>query len=471
MKWPAVLALIWPWAVGNIFGAEVAVSSVVAWGDNRTGQTNVPSDLTNAVAIAAGENHSLALKSDGMIVAWGTNDYGQLQIPWNLTNVVAIAAGGEYSTALQRDGTLLRWNGYGNLQKIAVGSSNISVLACCSPYGLLVVQVDGRVVGWGSEASKIPPGLSNVVSVAARVSHRLALLWNGSPWITAPPSNQVAYLGTTTQFSVQAIGAQSMRFQWQHNGENIPGATNAVPILTDLSRNQAGEYQVIIDNPLGETVSDRVVLEIREVPPAILRQPEFRTVVRWMTIPISVTAEGPLPLSYQWQFNGADLAGATNPVLTLTDVQLTNRGSYRVVITNAFGTTTSSNAVVEVVVVAAWGNNTYGQTNGPMDMTNVAAIAAGAGSLHYQWLQNGDIIPGATNATLIIGNLAPIHSGDYQVRIRNTLGETLSPLARLTTADALPTIVQQPQNVQVVKGFSARLKVTVEGTADKIPQP
>ena len=50
-----------------------ADGTVVAWGANSQGQTNVPNGLTNVVAVAAGSYHSLALKADGTVVAWGAN--------------------------------------------------------------------------------------------------------------------------------------------------------------------------------------------------------------------------------------------------------------------------------------------------------------------------------------------------------------------------------------------------------------
>jgi secreted trypsin-like serine protease len=82
--------------------------TVVAWGDNECGQTNVPSGLTNVVAIAGGGDHSLALKADGAVVAWGagtTNsgsepNVGQSIVPAGLTNVVAIGGGNDCSLAL-----------------------------------------------------------------------------------------------------------------------------------------------------------------------------------------------------------------------------------------------------------------------------------------------------------------------------------------------------------------------------------
>src|SRR5436190_24269899 len=53
-------------------------SSVAAWGDNSNHQTNLPTGLTNIVALAAGANHSLALRGDGVVLAWG--DDSSLQV-------------------------------------------------------------------------------------------------------------------------------------------------------------------------------------------------------------------------------------------------------------------------------------------------------------------------------------------------------------------------------------------------------
>ena len=47
------------------------------------------------LAIAAGGAHNLVLKSNGTIVAWGYNNYGQTNVPPGLSNVIAVAAGGE----------------------------------------------------------------------------------------------------------------------------------------------------------------------------------------------------------------------------------------------------------------------------------------------------------------------------------------------------------------------------------------
>ena len=67
--------------------------TVVAWGSNTSGQCNVPRRLIDVVAIEAGGSHSLALKEDGTVVAWGWNKYHQCDVPSGLKDVVAIAGG------------------------------------------------------------------------------------------------------------------------------------------------------------------------------------------------------------------------------------------------------------------------------------------------------------------------------------------------------------------------------------------
>ena len=89
------------------------------------------------------------------------------------------------------------------------------------------------------------------------------------------------------------------------------------------------------------------------VPPIITSQPASQAVSVGDTVAFSVTAAGGSPLSYQWQWNGAGLAGQTASSLTLNDVQLTNAGSYSVVVTNPAGSVISSNAVL---TVTAWSN-------------------------------------------------------------------------------------------------------------------
>src|SRR4051812_21495190 len=74
LRWRACDALLLAVACLALFSGRAfgQVGTVVAWGGNQRGQTNVPAGLTNAIAVAGGTFHSIALRSDGTVVAWGS---------------------------------------------------------------------------------------------------------------------------------------------------------------------------------------------------------------------------------------------------------------------------------------------------------------------------------------------------------------------------------------------------------------
>ena len=167
---------------GNNFGLALkADGTVVTWGDNTYGQQNVPAGLNNVIAISSQHTHSLALKSDGTVVAWGFNYWGQLTIPANLTNVTAIAAGISHSLALKNDGTVVAW-GYNNFGQSTVpaGLNNVIAIAGGNQHSL-ALKSDGTVVAWGDSAyTSVPAGLNGVVAIAANSIHSLALKADGT---------------------------------------------------------------------------------------------------------------------------------------------------------------------------------------------------------------------------------------------------------------------------------------------------
>lgn len=87
--------------------ATTPTGAPVAWGcgaGSDYGQCSVPRGLSAVATIAAGDYHSLALKSDGTVVAWGCggrgHDYGQCSVPSDLSRATAIAAGGYQNLAV-----------------------------------------------------------------------------------------------------------------------------------------------------------------------------------------------------------------------------------------------------------------------------------------------------------------------------------------------------------------------------------
>jgi len=82
------------------------------------------------------------------------------------------------------------------------------------------------------------------------------------------------------------------------------------------------------------------------VPPTLTQQPSSRSVPAGSSVTLSVTATGTPGPFYQWRFNQADLSGATNSSLTMTNFQSANEGDYRVVAGNFAGSVVSVPATV-----------------------------------------------------------------------------------------------------------------------------
>ncbi len=171
--------------------------TLAAWGNNTYGQlgngagvsSNVPVSVIRGgalagktvVAVAVGEDHSLALCSDGTVAGWGGNDNGQLgnnsivssKVPVPLTQtgvlagktVVSISAGFDFSLALCSDGTLAAWGtgssgqlGNGSTQgrlvpvlvtKTGVLAGKNVVAISAGAYTSFAVCSDGSIASWG----------------------------------------------------------------------------------------------------------------------------------------------------------------------------------------------------------------------------------------------------------------------------------------------------------------------------------
>ncbi len=168
-------------------------------GSNLSGAPAAVTNLTNAVAIAQGRQHSLVLKADGTVLAWGANTFGTVtSVPTGLSNVVAIAAGTSQSMALRNDGKLVLW-GDPSMTNAAAGLSNVVAIVAGDHHNL-ALRSDGTVAVWGYDFSGetvVPAGLSNVVMIAVGQSQlpsthqyfSMALVGSGPPIMWASLNN------------------------------------------------------------------------------------------------------------------------------------------------------------------------------------------------------------------------------------------------------------------------------------------
>jgi len=207
-------------------------------------------------------------------------------------------------------------------------------------------------------------------------------------------------------------------------------------------------------------------------PPAIETDTQDQTALVGQNATFNVLASGTLPLSYQWYYNtNTVLTNANGSILTLTNVQLSDSGGYSVVVTNAYGSVTSS--VAQLTVSAAVVPTIITQ---PQDQANLlpgatatfGVIASGSDPLSYQWYYNTNtLLANATDSTLTITNVQPGNVGSYSVTVSNIAGGVISSNAFLTvnTNPMAPVFNSQPPSLVVLAGSAASFTAVAAGTA------
>jgi alpha-tubulin suppressor-like RCC1 family protein len=396
--------------------------TVWAWGYNEFGQLGksaniIPnptpgtvSGLTNVIAITAGEHHSLALKSNGTVLAWGSNSKGQLGRSDNfgnfpdpstvsgLANIIAIAAGKDHSLALKSDGTVLAWgsnsNGqlgrsdnFGNIPAPATVSGLTNVTAIAAGYfHTLALRNDGKVWAWGengngqlgrSDNFMIVPtpaevsGLTNVTAIAADGWHTLALKSDGAVW--AWGSNYKGQLGysansnrnpTPTQVSNELSNVIAIAAGYSHTVVLYNDGT-----VWAWGRNSVGQ--------LGNgNFSDQ------NTPAAVSGLTNVIAIAAGDDHTVALKSDGTV---LAWGYNNKGQLGNSN--LTPQNLPAAVSGPTNVIAIAAGGSHTL--ALKSDGTVLAWGSNSYGQLGKSVntspnptpdtvsELSNIIAIASG----------------------------------------------------------------------------------------------
>lgn len=233
-----------------------------AWGGNPYGQlgdgstTSHPSplpvmSLTDAIQIAGGRGHVIALRADGTVWTWGSNDNGEIgngtlvdrPTPGSvagLTNVTEVAAGHYHSIALRSDGTVWTWglnasgqlgdgtttrrttpvqvSGLTGITHVAGGRDMSYALRSDGTLWAWGLNTDGEI-GDGTLTNRRTPvrvtGLTNVIAIAGGRDHGLAVLADGT--VRSWGDNAYGQLGDGTLVD-------------RPSPAQVPGLTNVVDV-------------------------------------------------------------------------------------------------------------------------------------------------------------------------------------------------------------------------------------------------
>jgi alpha-tubulin suppressor-like RCC1 family protein len=444
-------------APGCLNLALLTNGSLAAW--NASGPaTNLPPGLTNLAAVEASSGPggqdlyptgvSLVLKSNGTVVAWGTPAGTITNVPTALSNLVALASGSTHALALVNDGRPL-------IVRPPVGGTFCSgrdlVLKATvlgnAPCSFLWLK-DGYSVPDGTNQTLVLPEaqstdagsyrlvVSNALGVAQSIPAPVSIV-DSPPLLLSQPVSGFAYYGSPFSVDAVVVGSGPMQLSWMQDSSMIASGTDELAFSRALPHH-GGVYQLIASNPLGSVTSS-------------VAQVTFSRLASWGTGPSLTNAPvdlGSLLTVASGYFHalaiqsnhtiaawGTTLNGATNVPPGLSNAVAVAGGNYFSMALRSDGTVTTWGSgipsqtnvlagLTNVVAVsaggnhalalradgtvAAWGQNSSGQTNVPAGMSNVVAIAAG--SVHSLALKDdGSVvgwggfgqIPNHTNAVAI----------------------------------------------------------------------
>ena len=421
---------------------------VVFWGFGSSGE--VLDLLTNVTAIAAGGFKNAALLPDGRMIGW---DSIGPELFSDHTNLVAIAAGDEATLAI-------------TLQPVFTEHPLNQRLYAGEHASFSVAAVSGSPVRYqwqhnGLDIENATNSTLQILNAQARHNGKYRALASNDDGVTfsseaeleVQPSgprgtNNVSLIpiiaGSELVLDIGAFGSEPMQFQWWRNGFPFAGGTNAVLRIENVQDDHEGRYFLTLTNAYGSARTHEITV-IVNYPPSIANTLTEIVAPAGTNLILRAFVDGNPPLFYQWQLDGSPLETATNASLVLPNVQAANAGEYSIIASNAFGTITNIVFRVATVdsppVIYASPQSQQSQIG---DRIAFKVAAGGSEPLSYQWWHNGIPIPAATNPLLILDDLALSNAGEYYASVTNLLGATNSPSATLSLGERFPGEIDWP---------------------------
>jgi len=295
-----------------------------------------------------------------------------------------------------------------------------------------------------------------------------ALTWP-PPAFTSQPIGKNVTNGTSVTFTATGSSTTPMTYFWLCNGTNlasggnISGTSANTLTITSATTNNSGNYQLVITNRTGFVTSSIAILNVGFVP-AVSVSPPSLTLLAGSNAVFTATPGGTAPFGYSWKrsgtnFSGAGVSGTNTSVLTLAAVPTTSAGNYTVVVTNLFGSITSSIAPLTVVLPASIANSSVTNRTMQCGSNNVTFTftAGGTTPLSYQWSLDGTPVINATNTTFSVTNL---HMPNHTVGIQITnVYSSVTSNAVLTVQDTIgPAITLNGNNPMTIELGSAYIE-------------
>ncbi len=259
--------------------------------------------------------------------------------------------------------------------------------------------------------------------------------------ILSPPTDETNYSGLPVTFSVEASGTPPFTYIWSTNGIVTGTDSSALTFTAQYPGNNNASVQVIVSNNYGPAITSSVVtltvltnLNILASPPSITRNAGSHAAFH-------VTANGAVPIIYQWSVssNGGPyttIFGATNQTLWLSNLQMSASGNqYSVTVSNPFGSATETGSLT-----------VQPRSDPPVPLTGYGAIIAADNPVAYWRLDetNGDLAEDAVGT--FDGAYTPGNTGTITYDVPPGIPYSTDPAVTLASGATIQTPWAQELN-------------------------
>lgn len=286
------------------------------------------------------------------------------------------------------------------------------------------------------------------------------------PTIMKSPVSQSPLYGSDISLFVEAVGTETLVYEWYKNGIQIPMTSSNTLNINDVQSSDSAKYKCKVTNLYGTAESKEAIINvITGTIPVITTHPLSQNINNGSDLTLDVVATGSIPLSYQWYKNNILIIGEIRPSIILSRVTTSDAGLYKCKVSNIYGNAESNNAniIINIGSPPIITTHPLTQTLPPHSNVTFNVVATGSSPFTYEWYKDNNIISGANDSTYILTNIVSINEGAYKCRVSNTFGYTESNIAVLTVNTGIaPSITLQPlsQNLnnRSVAGFSIEAK-------------
>ena len=300
--------------------------------------------------------------------------------------------------------------------------------------------------------------------------------------VTANPASKGIISGQTGSLAVTANGGGLLTYQWQkydakkRTWMDVEGATSTFDVSA-MSSSDEGTYRCAVSNGPSTKISKSAKLSMY-VPPTFQTHPRDYKMMEFSKLTLKIKTSGTPSPAYQWQKLGtdgvtwADVSRANKSELSFSKLYKVHAGKYRVVATNAGGTTTSNEAELVVYYAPRITMNLTAQTVNESDTVTFTvaadALDAKGADITYTWfkdkktLKDGGTISGAKTDSLTITGATGADYGSYHCEFKNGAGKINSLAAKL--AIILKPYSSKPlTDLDLPQGKNATFAASVRG--------